>query len=193
MSGKRLAELKAAKAEHITEPTNDVHTSPSEGDQAFYTQSPFNSDYSLSSNGDSLNELLGYNSNNHNNDAQPKPQSLYSALFETGKLLNIACGTNFPSKSKPAPPGTPASLQPTLLQLSTVHWQWIDRFPFPDFRDEMIIHSGDIDEEEFLGDLFSMEPFTLAVGASPADPYAYTMNPEFRAKWGYLFPSFALT
>lgn len=124
-------------------------------------------------------------------NTQPKPQSFLSALYENGNLLGLTCGSSIPSKSKPEPPGTPDSLHPTLLQLSTVHWQWIDRFPFPDFRDEMIIRSGEIDEEDFVGDLFNLDPFTLTPGARSTDPYAYTMNPEFRAKWGYLFPSFS--
>jgi hypothetical protein len=113
-----------------------------------------------------------------------------SAIIENGKILGISCGSMFAKKSNPAVPGLPESLIPTLLQLSTVHWAWIDKFPFPDFRDEIILDSGNIDEEEFLEDLFAMEAFTVAPGGSSWDPYAYTISSEFQQKWGYLFPSF---
>jgi len=116
-----------------------------------------------------------------------------SALFENGTILGVACGANFPSKSRPVAPEIPASLQPTILQLSTVHWQWIDRFPFPECRDEMIIQSGNIDEEDFLGDLINMETFRVTLGARSWDPTAFTICPTFQAKWGFLFPSFSTT
>lgn len=98
----------------------------------------------------------------------------------------------FARKSNPAFPGMPESLRPTLLQLSTVHWAWIDKFPFPDFRDEIILHSGNIDEEEFLEDLFAMEALIVAPGGVPWDPSAYSINSRFQQKWGFLFPSFAI-
>jgi Domain of unknown function (DUF3425) len=111
--------------------------------------------------------------------------------MDNGKMLGIPCGTMFAMKSNPAVLGIPDSLKPTLLQLSTVHWAWVDKFPFPDFRDEIILHSGTIDDEEFLEDLFAMEAFTLAPGGASWDPYAWSINPEFQQKWGYLFPSFS--
>jgi hypothetical protein len=179
---------KATEKEHA-KAASEVNTSHREGVHTTDSTSPSGSDYStvqLSCNANSINGKP----NPYYYNTQSKSYSFLSAIFETGRLLGISCGQSFPSKSKPAPPGTPECLQPTLLQRSTVHWQWIDRFPFPDFRDEIIVRSGEIDEEEFLGDLYDMEPFTLAPGGSPTDPYVYSMNPEFKAKWGYLFPSF---
>ena len=118
-------------------------------------------------------------------------QNFLSALFDNGDMLGIACGTSFPCKSKPQGPHVPASLQPTLLQLSTVHWQWIDRLPFPEARDEMIIQSGNFEEEAFLKDIFNMQTFELSPGAKPWDPSAYSIAPEFQRKWGWLFPGFS--
>jgi hypothetical protein len=111
-------------------------------------------------------------------------------MLENGKMLGITCGTSIASKSKPAAAAIPEPLQPTLLQLTTLHWLWIDRFPFPDFRDQIIISSGVIEEEEFVEDLFTMEPFSLEPSAKTWDPFAYIMNPLYKAKWGYLFPNF---
>jgi hypothetical protein len=71
-----------------------------------------------------------------------------------------------------------------------VHWQWIDRVPFPEARDEMIIQSGHFEEEEFLRDIFNMETFTLRPGSMPWDSSAYSIAPTFQSKWGWLFPCF---
>ncbi|KIW06812.1 uncharacterized protein PV09_02492 [Verruconis gallopava] len=117
-------------------------------------------------------------------------QTFLSALFENGNILGIACGASFPSKSKLAGPDVPPSLRPTLLQLSTVHWQWIDRLPFPEARDEIIIQSSNFNEEEFLWDIFNMPTFTLTPGLRAWDPNAYRMHPQFKSKWGFLFPNF---
>ena len=111
-------------------------------------------------------------------------------MFENGTLLGLRCGSSFPSKSVPQSDQVPQSLHPTLLQLSTVHWQWIDRLPWADARDEVILQSGNIDEEELLWDVFHMETFTIRPGANFWDGTAYSIAPEFSEKWGYLFPSF---
>lgn len=63
--------------------------------------------------------------------------------------------------------------------------------PFADARDELIIQSGNFDEEDFLYDVFNMETFYLKPGRKAWDPKAYTIAPEFQNKWGHLFPSFA--
>lgn len=131
------------------------------------------------------------NGNVLNNEPRPAKRPWTSAIMENGKILGIPCGNMFARKSNPAIPGTPESLQPTLLQLSNVHWAWIDKFPFPDFRDEIILHSGMIDEEEFLEDLFAMDALIVAPGGVSWDPNAYSINPQFHKKWGYLFPSFS--
>jgi hypothetical protein len=123
---------------------------------------------------------------------QMKPRPWTAAFTDNGKMLGIPCGTLSARRSNPAIPGLPESLKPTLLQLSIVHWPWIDKFPFPDFRDEIILHSGTIDEDEFVEDLFTMDALTLAPGAVSWDPYAYSIDPIFQQKWGYLFPSFPM-
>lgn len=113
------------------------------------------------------------------------------AMFENGQILGIKCGSSIPSKSLPAGPHVPESLQPTLLQLSAVHWLWIDRFPFADARDEIILNSGNFEEEDLLHDLFSYETFEVLPGYEGWDPAGWRMVPGyFKEKWGYLFPSF---
>jgi hypothetical protein len=101
--------------------------------------------------------------------------------------MGISCSVVKANKSRPAGPEVPEALRPTDLQLSTIHPEWIDRFPFPKMRDNMITLLGIIDEEEFLGDLFCFTSFTLEPGAAPWDPTAWKIGEEFSARWGYLF------
>lgn len=114
--------------------------------------------------------------------------SVYAALFKNGALLGLQCGYPVPLISSPVNPSTiPSSLHPTQLQMSILHSQFIDRFPFPRLRDNMICLSAYIDEEDFLDDLFNLTSFTLTPGCAPWDPGAWKMGREFGLKWGYLF------
>ncbi|KAK5465005.1 hypothetical protein LTS15_001568 [Exophiala xenobiotica] len=111
----------------------------------------------------------------------------YGALYTNGALMGLACSITFSSKSQSFGPELPEALRPTPLQLTTIHPQWIDRFPFPKMRDNMITLLSIIDEEEFLGDLFCLTSFTVEPGAASWDPTAWKISKEFGAKWGYLF------
>ena len=115
------------------------------------------------------------------------PPTVFAALWDNGAMLGLKCSTVVPAKSRPAGSEIPESLQPTLIQLTTVHAIWIDRFPFPIMRDNMITLAGLIDEEEFLRDLFSMDSFTIKPGKAGWDPSAWIINPSFKGKWGFLF------
>ena len=101
--------------------------------------------------------------------------------------MGISCSISSSSKSRQVGPEIPDSLRPTELQLTVVHPRWIDRFPFPKMRDNMITLLGIIDEEEFMADLFCFTSFTLDTGAASWDPKAWKIGKEFAAKWGYLF------
>lgn len=81
----------------------------------------------------------------------------------------------------------PEPLQPTLLQLTTTHPIWIDRFPFPRMRDNMITMSGFMDEEDFLRDLFSMDSFSISPEKAGWDPSGWSVGAAFGRKWGFLF------
>ena len=67
------------------------------------------------------------------------------------------------------------------------HPIWIDRLPFPRMRDNVILLASAIDLYAFYVDLFTKESFQIEEGMAPHDPAAYRFDPEFRAKWGYLF------
>ncbi|MBE7181470.1 MAG: DUF3425 domain-containing protein [Terriglobus roseus] len=125
-------------------------------------------------------------------DPTPANISVFAALFRNGQYLGLTCGTCVPGKSPPAGPACPAPLRPTLLQLAAVHFRWIDRFPFEDCRDEMILRGsgpGGFDEDDFLADIFAMPSFV--VEGESWDPSGWTMvEGPFKERWGSLFPYF---
>ncbi|KAJ5117438.1 hypothetical protein N7448_011070 [Penicillium atrosanguineum] len=55
---------------------------------------------------------------------------------------------------RPANPQIPTSLLPTSLQMVRPHSKWIDMFPFPQIRDNLIRWEGYFDHVEFLRDIF---------------------------------------
>jgi Domain of unknown function (DUF3425) len=120
--------------------------------------------------------------------AFPTPQlSVFAALWDNGAILGIACSSEFTWKSKHVASDIPVALHPTPLQQMKVHFTWIDRFPFPQMRDNMITLSGVFNEEDFLEDLFKQPSFTLKPGGLSWDPAAWKIAQEFGTKWGYLF------
>lgn len=114
------------------------------------------------------------------------PLNVYAAIYQNGLILGLPCATIFPCRSKAAP-NAPASLQPSQLQLSTIHLPWIDRFPFPKMRDNMIRMEQEINAEELLSDLFNMKSFDIKPGRPSWDPDAYIIDKGFAKKWGFLW------
>lgn len=113
--------------------------------------------------------------------------SVYCALFVNGSMMGISCSIPVTELSPRCGPEIPDSLQPTALQLTTPHPRWMDRFPFPKMRDNMITLMGIIDEEEFFADLFCLDSFEIKSGAAAWDPASWKMGKNFAKKWGYLF------
>jgi len=117
----------------------------------------------------------------------PLPKhSLFSALFHNGVILGLPCSTHSISRSLPASTQVPESLRPTPLQAQNVHFQWIDRFPFPRLRDRMIELSDSYSAEDFLGDIFSTTTFNIKPGYMSWDPEAWVVTRDFREKWKVL-------
>ncbi|KAF2180554.1 hypothetical protein K469DRAFT_274587 [Zopfia rhizophila CBS 207.26] len=102
-------------------------------------------------------------------------------------MLGLSYGTTVPAKSLPVASDIPPPLHPTPLQLITIHARWIDRFPFPKMRNNMISMSSIVDDEEFLSDLFTIPSFNLTPGRATWDPRAWKIEKSFAEKWGYLF------
>lgn len=115
------------------------------------------------------------------------PLTVFTALFLNGQILQIQCSTIIASKSPPPTPQTPLSLRPTASQLNTVHYQWIDRLPFPKLRDSLIRLQTVLDLDEFLQDIFVAPSFEIEKGGRSWEAGKWRMAEEWRGKWGWLF------
>lgn len=114
--------------------------------------------------------------------------SIYAALGEHGLMQGTTClDSQQDARCPPEYLALPEALRPTPLQLAMPHRRWIDRFPFPRLRDNMILLSALIDLDDFVRDLFGTESLTLRKDCATWEPQSWVIGPEFSAKWGYLF------
>jgi hypothetical protein len=88
----------------------------------------------------------------------------------------------------------PANLQPTYLQRTITHHPWIDLFPYPNFRDNILhgIDAGLFEEDDLCYDILGGDGAKL--GERPAllvwtkawDPRGWELSTAFLRKWGML-------
>ncbi|KAL6242932.1 hypothetical protein RBB50_010032 [Rhinocladiella similis] len=181
---KRLAEAKTISLPSPEHLSSESPESSNEGSEEMFLQSVVTS---VPRSPTGCQAMIGVSTKPDTCVLTTTPASVYAALFHNGAIMGLTCSITFASKSKPFGEEIPNSLRPTPLQLTTIHPQWIDRFPFPKMRDNMITLLSIIDEEEFLGDLFCLTSFTVDGRLASWDPSAWKIGNEFSAKWGYLF------
>ncbi|GLA50058.1 hypothetical protein AnigIFM63604_006077 [Aspergillus niger] len=86
----------------------------------------------------------------------------------------------------------PDSLRPTELQRRSPHHTWIDLFPCPIMRNNLIRVGDDWDDEELCTDIMgfwdgtSTGPFGLIIWGEPSDPRSWEITEGFLKKWGRL-------
>lgn len=86
----------------------------------------------------------------------------------------------------------PPTLQPTALQIATIHHPWIDLFPIPSLRDALLLGADAYDEDELCHDLFfgpggANERQVGVVSWGEAwDPSAYELSESILKKWYWL-------
>jgi hypothetical protein len=83
----------------------------------------------------------------------------------------------------------PSTLRPTDLQRSTPHHPWLDIFPFPQFRDNLIRAGDNLDDDELCHDLTAFwdtrtSNARLLVWGVPSCPENWEVTAEFAMKWG---------
>ncbi|KIL93793.1 hypothetical protein FAVG1_02354 [Fusarium avenaceum] len=95
----------------------------------------------------------------------------------------------------PVPPSfnPPKLLEPTQVQREVLHHPWLDIFPFPRFRDNMIraVGAGLLDDDELCKDLAeanldNVEKPSLIVWGDASLPHSWEVSPWFVRKWGWL-------
>ncbi|KAH7138457.1 hypothetical protein B0J11DRAFT_574440 [Dendryphion nanum] len=89
----------------------------------------------------------------------------------------------------------PTSLHPTPLQIVVEHHPWIDLFPSPRMRDNILhaletVEDCDKWEDDLCHDVCQYndaeEKAGLIVWGDPGDPLSWEASPGFLKKWGYL-------
>jgi hypothetical protein len=85
----------------------------------------------------------------------------------------------------------PRVLEPTELQKMIPHHPWLDLFPIPRFRDNLIRACETVDEYELCGDLADVREYcgekpSLIIWGDPLDPWAWEATVSFLRKWGWL-------
>jgi len=99
--------------------------------------------------------------------------------------------------SKPVPVtagAVPSSLTPTSLQLTTKHHPWLDLFPIPRMRDNLLIALGFLspeDEQQLFDDVMESgggknEWTGLLVWGEPWDPQSWEVSIPFLQRWSWL-------
>lgn len=85
----------------------------------------------------------------------------------------------------------PASLQPTTLQKVAPHHPWLDIFPFPSIRDNLIRKGKDLDDDELCHDLMGFwdtrrPNATLLIWGLAWDPSNWEVTEPFARKWAWV-------
>ncbi|KAK7437164.1 hypothetical protein Landi51_12185 [Colletotrichum acutatum] len=110
---------------------------------------------------------------------------------DEGNSLFIHQGPARPGSSEVLPP----HLSPTALQRTVKHHPWLDLFPIPKMRDNILrgIRAGEIDEDELcnalvcdLLDLDSPSKSSLVIWGDAWDLNGWELGPEFFRRWGGL-------
>lgn len=91
-------------------------------------------------------------------------------------------------------PLCPENLIPTEMQMTVVHHPWIDLFPLPRLRDNILrAIDGGLDEDDFCYDIVDVDndsqsgKASLITWGSPAwDVNSWEVTPSFLHKWGWL-------
>lgn len=85
----------------------------------------------------------------------------------------------------------PLSLQPTALQRTQSHHPWLDCFPLPTLRDNLLRAVDHFDEDQLCLDIMafwdpSIENCSLLVWGEPTDPKSWEVTESFLRKWPWV-------
>jgi hypothetical protein len=97
----------------------------------------------------------------------------------------------FPSQPPLNIQSCPSSLHPTQIQRKVPHHPWIDLFPFPRLRDNLLLAEGSYDEYALCNELVDFcdvpnEKTGLIVWGEPWDPFGWEVTSSFLERWGWV-------
>ncbi|KAL2822440.1 hypothetical protein BJX63DRAFT_376533 [Aspergillus granulosus] len=124
-------------------------------------------------------------------------RAAYQNVMAVGMTVDWLCADEaisvFSTLSPTARSGSliPPSLAPTALQCAVPHHPWVDIFPFPGMRDNLIRAGSRLDDDEFCHDITGFwdtrrSNATLLVWGTPWDARNWEVTEEFIRKWGEL-------
>ncbi|KAE9363605.1 hypothetical protein N431DRAFT_431805 [Stipitochalara longipes BDJ] len=124
--------------------------------------------------------------------------NVFRALISNTSTLGFSMGwlqedatSPWSSTCEPINSSCPASLQPTLVQRMIPHHPWIDLFPIPRMRDNMLLAGDSFDEYELCNDLVDFcdvpsERTGLVIWGEPWDPSGWEVSESFLKRWGWV-------
>lgn len=85
----------------------------------------------------------------------------------------------------------PPSLRPTALQRMIPHHPWIDLFPFPKMRDNMLLAESQYDEDALCNNLIDFcdiptDETGLVVWGEPWEPAGWEVSESLLKSWGWV-------
>jgi hypothetical protein len=91
----------------------------------------------------------------------------------------------------PVRPVMPANLKPTALQLTVEHHPWIDLWPFPQMRDNILRAGESYDDDplwiELVDNQLALGGWSgLIVWGNPWDVYSWEVTEEFARRWWWV-------
>lgn len=111
------------------------------------------------------------------------------AISPFQKRLTLLHGR--PHSAPTRPTRCPSHLRPTLLQQVVEHHPWIDLFPVPEMRDNILRAGAAYDDAPLCRDLVDIcgnpgERSGLLVWGDPWDPRNWEVGEEFLKKWPWV-------
>jgi hypothetical protein len=123
-------------------------------------------------------------------------RAAYENVIALGMTAEWLCADEAVSVFSQSCPGAreidiPQSLSPTSLQRRVPHHPWLDVFPFPQMRDNMIMAGDALDDDELCHDLVCFwdtrdSRATLLVWGAPWDPRNWEVTEAFARKWSWV-------
>jgi hypothetical protein len=85
----------------------------------------------------------------------------------------------------------PIHLRPTPIQMAIEHHPWIDWWPMPKMRENMLRYLDDDQEDDLCADICEVrdtgeEKAALFIWGDPSDPRSWEASLPFLKKWGFL-------
>ncbi|OLN85653.1 hypothetical protein CCHL11_08267 [Colletotrichum chlorophyti] len=106
----------------------------------------------------------------------------------------FGCGGQSRNAVSASAAGVPSTLEPTNMQLTTRHHPWLDLFPIPQMRDNLLIAASVLspeNEQRLFDDVMDSdggkdEWAGLLVWGEPWDPQSWEVSVPFLQRWGWL-------